>query len=60
MPRVTVNVLLLLVAIVAGVIAALGGFGWWDWAERYAVGFVGLSLASGWASFVAWGTRPAV
>jgi hypothetical protein len=59
MPRITLNVALILVAVVSAAIGALGGFHWWDWAERYEAGWLATSLACGWASFVAWGSRPA-
>jgi len=52
MPRVTVNLLLLLAAIVLAVVFTVVV---WDSDAKW----LGLSLAAFMASFVAWGSRPA-
>ena len=55
--RVTVNLVLILAAMVFAVFLLLAGFGWWDWAAEYWAGWLGLSLLCGWGSFVPWGAR---
>lgn len=39
------NLLLVVAAVVFAVFAVLGGFRWWDWAERYEDGWIAAVLA---------------